>query len=164
MTKEEAIKLAGHAVKENKFVDFKSEFDPTSALSWCEIVKDLVAMANTGGGVIVFGVNDDASYSTFDRKLVLGLDPAQISEKVSRYLDTDFTEFEQFEVNRGRKKLACIYVSPTSLPYVFSKNGVQYLEEKNINMCLQKVLFTFVEVQKVDQATLSLSESHLKLR
>jgi Putative DNA-binding domain len=130
MTREEIIKLASTITKESRFVDFKSELDTTSALSWCDIAKDLVAMANSGGGIIVFGVNDNGSYSNFDKNVILTLDPALISEKVSKFLDVDFIDFEQIEINRGSKKFAGIYVGAVSVPYVFSTNGVQYRDGK----------------------------------
>lgn len=39
------------AKRESKHVDFKSSFDEESPGEWCELVKDIVAMANSGGGV-----------------------------------------------------------------------------------------------------------------
>jgi hypothetical protein len=38
---------------ETQSVDFKRQFDPSSSAEWCELTKDLVAMANSGGGVIL---------------------------------------------------------------------------------------------------------------
>jgi predicted HTH transcriptional regulator len=34
-------------------VDFKSAFDATSAGEWLEIIKDIVALANSGGGLLI---------------------------------------------------------------------------------------------------------------
>jgi predicted HTH transcriptional regulator len=48
-------------------LDFKASFDPASSGHWCELVKDIVAIANSGGGVIVFGVNDDGTPASGDR-------------------------------------------------------------------------------------------------
>ena len=41
---------------EQDWIDFKRQFDITSQADWCEIVKDIVAMANSGGGFIVIGL------------------------------------------------------------------------------------------------------------
>lgn len=46
--------------RESRSLDFKSAFDPASQADWCEIIKDIVAFANTGGGAIVIGLEDDA--------------------------------------------------------------------------------------------------------
>jgi predicted HTH transcriptional regulator len=39
---------------ESTSVDYKSSFDFSSAAEWVEIVKDVVAFANSGGGVVIF--------------------------------------------------------------------------------------------------------------
>jgi predicted HTH transcriptional regulator len=44
--------------RENRTIDFKSQFDPGSEADCIELVKDLVAMANSGGGTILVGVKD----------------------------------------------------------------------------------------------------------
>jgi predicted HTH transcriptional regulator len=58
---------------ESATIDFKREFDPTSPPGWCELVKDVVAMANSGGGTILIGVNDDGSPSGCDITTALAL-------------------------------------------------------------------------------------------
>ncbi len=47
------------ADNETAGLDFKAAFDPKAAQDWCELIKDVVAMANSGGGIVVFGINDD---------------------------------------------------------------------------------------------------------
>ena len=51
------------AKRESKLIDFKSAFDPESTGDWCELVKDIVAMANSGGGAIVIGLDNSGSPS-----------------------------------------------------------------------------------------------------
>jgi hypothetical protein len=43
---------------ETASADFKSSFDPSSGAEWMEILKDIVAMANSGGGLITVGLDD----------------------------------------------------------------------------------------------------------
>ena len=45
------------AKRESKYMEFKSEFDPSSSENWCEILKDVVAISNSGGGLIGFGLD-----------------------------------------------------------------------------------------------------------
>ncbi|MDD5720837.1 MAG: ATP-binding protein [Candidatus Pacebacteria bacterium] len=130
MIKEKIIEYAKRSKKENKFLDFKSGLDVTSTRDWCELTKDVIAMANTGGGIIVFGVDDGGSSNGFNKDIILKLDPAFISEKISKYVDVDFTEFEVIELKRWNKIVAGIYIYGTSIPYVFSKNGVQINDGK----------------------------------
>ena len=37
---------------ETASLDFKSEFNPNSNQDWCEVIKDIAAIANSGGGII----------------------------------------------------------------------------------------------------------------
>jgi predicted HTH transcriptional regulator len=69
------------AKRESKTIDFKRTFNPDQGADWCELVKDIVAMANSGGGYIIVGVNDDGS-SAGDAycEALLGLDPAQLTD------------------------------------------------------------------------------------
>ena len=40
-------------------VDFKSSFDPGATRDWLELIKDIVSFANSGGGHILVGLDDD---------------------------------------------------------------------------------------------------------
>ena len=41
---------------ESRSLDFKERFDPRDRSEWVELIKDFVAMANSGGGLIVVSV------------------------------------------------------------------------------------------------------------
>ncbi|SRR5216684_7932635 len=58
---------------ESATLDFKANLNPDSTQDWCELVKDIVAMANSGGGTIVFGVNDDGTSSGADLQPILNV-------------------------------------------------------------------------------------------
>jgi len=47
---------ARNAKRESKYIEFKERFDVNQSQYWCEIIKDIVAMANSGGGCILIGV------------------------------------------------------------------------------------------------------------
>lgn len=51
-------------VAETDDLDFKRELPPTSNLSSTDFPKDIAAMANSGGGTIVYGVTDDQKKAT----------------------------------------------------------------------------------------------------
>ncbi|MEO0915731.1 MAG: ATP-binding protein, partial [Pseudomonadota bacterium] len=62
--KQELIILAETAKTEDEQVEFKREFAPEKrAEFWSEIVKDIIAIANTNGGAIVFGIEDNGEAS-----------------------------------------------------------------------------------------------------
>jgi predicted HTH transcriptional regulator len=85
-----AVAKALSARRESKAVEFRSEFDPASRGAWCEILKDILAMANSGGGVIVFGIEGAGRPSGADMRGILGLDPAELIDKIHAYTGVHF--------------------------------------------------------------------------
>ena len=132
MTKEKQrlLELAQTATKEGRQVDFKERFDPLSPQDWARIIKDVIAMANSGGGVILFGIKDDGSYSNFDRNTIIGIDPAVVADKISSYTREDFSEFEILEITRKKRRLAGILIFSTPTPIVFTRAGTDVTEDK----------------------------------
>ncbi len=60
------LQLAVSSDRETAAVEFKSAFDVHSNREWCELLKDVVAIANSGGGVIVIGLDDHGAPSNID--------------------------------------------------------------------------------------------------
>jgi hypothetical protein len=120
---EEVLKRALQVKRESRRLDFKESFDPSRTGDWCEIVKDLVAMANSGGGCLVFGVRDDGNAAETTVDAILSLDPAQITDKVSKYTGAQFDGFEVREGQREGRKVAVVLVRGAEFPLPFSKAG-----------------------------------------
>lgn len=55
--KDRQLKRAQEARRESRSIEFKKEFDPRSPRDWCELLKDIAAIANSGGGFIIFGAD-----------------------------------------------------------------------------------------------------------
>ena len=124
------LKRRGETAKrETKHVDFKETFDPASPGDWCELIKDIVAMANSGGGVVVLGVANNGTLAEYDPSTLLALDPAKITDKVNKYTGYAFTEFEIAEITRTGKSVACLVVSQTPFPLVFNEPGTYALPD-----------------------------------
>jgi hypothetical protein len=115
--------LAVAAVREGKTVDFKSQFDPASEAECTEFVKDLVAMANSGGGFILIGVQDDAELSGADISSVLRLDPAHLTDKVFRYTGEHFSSFAIGGATRAAAAIAVVEVLASEDLLVFIRPG-----------------------------------------
>jgi predicted HTH transcriptional regulator len=62
---------------ETAAIEFKSAFNPADKGEFLEILKDIAAMANSGGGTIVFGLLNDGAPSGADLTAVASLDPAK---------------------------------------------------------------------------------------
>lgn len=122
-TRDDHLKRARRAKRESKYLDFKEAFDPSSEGEWCELLKDLIAMANSGGGVLVIGVKNNGKPSGGPIQPVLELDLAVIGDKVFKYTGQHFTAVQINEIKRGSKKAAAVVIGGVPVPLVFEKAG-----------------------------------------
>lgn len=109
--------------RESKYVDFKEKFDPNDARDWCGIVKDIVAMANSGGGIIIIGLKNNGSPSGTDVSTIFQIDPAEITDKIAKYTGEQFGEFTIQEAYREGCKIAIWQISGISIPMIFTSPG-----------------------------------------
>lgn len=109
--------------RESKYVEFKEKFDHTDAQDLCEVIKDIVAMANSGGGHLLFGVRNDGSASGWDCTLLRSLDPAQLTDKIASYVGEQFSEFDFLEAERRGSLIAVMEVRPVHIPLIFVRPG-----------------------------------------
>ena len=109
--------------RESKYIEFKSGFDPDSTESWCEAIKDIVAMANSGGGAIAFGLDNKGRPTGVDLTSILEIDPAQITDKVARYTSSQFHGFRIFEAEKSGAKVPILIIDPVDVPLVFTRPG-----------------------------------------
>ncbi|TAK90843.1 MAG: hypothetical protein EPO07_20115 [Verrucomicrobia bacterium] len=116
---------------ETTSLDFKSEFNPNSNQDWCELLKDIVAIANSGGGIIAIGLNDDGSNSASELKAVLGLDPADVCNKVEKYTGCCHSDFRLVEAQVNGQSVACFVIGEVHTPLVFTKPGTYQIPGSN---------------------------------
>jgi hypothetical protein len=115
--------LVEKAESESAELDFKASFDPAATGHWCELIKDIVAMANSGGGTIVFGVNDDGTPAAGELGAVLSIDPATITDKVKKYTGQHFAGCSMTGGTRQTHLVAILSVASVSMPMVFTAPG-----------------------------------------
>ena len=106
-----------------ELLDFKREFDVASAGAWCELIKDIIALANSGGGAIVLGVEDGGTNANTDCTALLSHDTADIRNRLFRYTNFQFASFELSEIERSGTPRVAIIVSEADVPIVFTKPG-----------------------------------------
>jgi hypothetical protein len=123
MDRETLIEKARTSEKESKYIDFKESCHTDSVEMWCEIVKDIVAMANSGGGVIVVGLKNDGTRSTFDCGQLLAYDIAKVTDKIAKYTGRQFAEIEITPLDRSGDTVAAIVILESPLPIVFTTAG-----------------------------------------
>jgi hypothetical protein len=123
MESQQLLEAAATATSESSSIDFKSAFDHSQRGDWCELIKDIVAMANSGGGCIVLGVADDGTRSSWDPAVIAQLDPAQVSDQVRKYVEGLDDMVAVTSVSRGGATLPAIAVSASPVPRVFTNPG-----------------------------------------
>lgn len=121
------IDRAENAQKESKYLDFKSEFDVDSNSQWCEVIKDIVSFANSGVGIIVFGVNDDGSIADVDVSRIFKFDVADITNKIEAYTGYQFADIEIVEVERKGTSRPAFVIGGADIPIVFTRPGADVI-------------------------------------
>lgn len=109
--------------RETASIEFKENLDASSSQDWCEIIKDIIAIANTDGGVIVIGLNDVGVPVGADVSSLFGLDPADITNKINKYTGYQFSQFKLQKCEKESYILVAIQVGSVSPPIVFEKPG-----------------------------------------
>jgi len=121
---EDIVAVALVATRENRSIEFKERCNPDAPGEWIELLKDLVAISNSGGGVILVGISDDGSTSGWDAQELLGVDQADLVNVSSRYLGEAFDAFELIEVNKSGVAIVAIVIDRRyEAPIVFERPG-----------------------------------------
>jgi hypothetical protein len=120
---DELINLALTADQELQNVDFKESFDVNSKAEWCEILKDIVAMANSGGGVLIIGVKDNGDPSGSDVTDLSQLDPAKLTDKIYSYTGQHFSNFKINKAKREGNDVVLLCIGESSIPMIFTSPG-----------------------------------------
>lgn len=116
------LERAKIATSETRILDFKGECE-TSTEGWCGILKDIIAMANTGGGILVFGCESDGSPSGKDCSHILKIDVAAFTDKVYSYTGFHFSEMEVATVTRGDRVCPVLIIGEVDVPVPFTRPG-----------------------------------------
>jgi hypothetical protein len=117
--------LAAYAVqgsrKEPPDIEFKLGFDGSNA-SWLDVLKHLVAMANSGGGTLVFGVDRDGARRGLPGSLLAVFDPANITNKLRKYSPGNVTTAYR-ELVVGSLQFGFLLVDGSESIGVFESDG-----------------------------------------
>lgn len=122
---------------ESKSSDLKAFFDLNSEEAKVDLVKNLVAIANAGGGSITFG-RDETSIYGIDKATVKALDSARVNDMVSRFISpAQLDVSHEIDETEGNLLLLTLIVPPAKIPLVMSKPGAW----KGSNPKIDKPLF-----------------------
>lgn len=118
------LEEALQATRESRRIEFKREFSAAAPGSWCELLKDVAAMSNSGGGVIIVGLENDGTASGWDPSEFLRTDLADLTNTFAKYVGEQLDDFEIRAAKKGRRPVAALLVRPRlGSPIVFEKPG-----------------------------------------
>ncbi|MGZ8831512.1 MAG: RNA-binding domain-containing protein [Thermoanaerobaculia bacterium] len=112
------------ARRQSRGIEFKRSFDAASDRDWCNLIKDIVALANSGGGVILFGVDKSGAPDGTEVSPLLNIDPATISDRIHAVTGAHFEDFQIVEADKDAHRLALLLVGEADAPMVFSRSGM----------------------------------------
>jgi|GEM_PF-1882227 len=143
------------STSESAQIEFKQDFDPSAQRAWVEIIKDVVAMANSGGGVILFGVDDSGKVNPeFEAKGILKIDPAEITDKIYKYTNYNFSDFEIKKIKKDGKLIVALKVGgKIDVPIVFAKEGNYQTNQGKTKRAFAKGTIYFRHGAKSEPAT-----------
>jgi len=118
-----ATATADSLPQETAALDLKRSFDPSNLGEWCELLKDIVAMANSGGGRIIIGLNDDGTPSGICSLKSHSTDPAVFVDKVYSYTGVHFAGVSTHLETHDEIQVTVLVIGDATIPLVFSKAG-----------------------------------------
>ncbi|WP_084076640.1 ATP-binding protein [Desulfacinum infernum] len=86
-------------------------------------IQDIVAMANSGGGLIIFGVDKNGGRTGIDGTLADSFDPANITNKLNRYASQARITIAYVELNFYRKRFGFLLIHAAPKIIVFESDG-----------------------------------------
>ncbi len=107
---------------EKAIIDFKRMFED-SPKSWFELLRDIVAANNFGGGLFIFGVDNYGNINGCDIKTGKLFDPSIMQDKLKRFAHSAKIPIECTETEIEGRKIYGLKVRPTPYPVIFDKNG-----------------------------------------
>jgi hypothetical protein len=116
------------AARPSTHVAFWSELKPSTPGVWIELAKDVASLANSGGGVVVFGVARDGSLTGWNPEHLLQVGMGRIHRELDRYIGGPL-DMAVAPGRRNGRKVVTMHVAPRrSAPVVFEKDGT-YLDK-----------------------------------
>ena len=108
---------------ETESVEYKASITVGSTPDWLEVIKDIVAIANSGGGYLIFGVDNNGKPNDFDCATLATIDPADLTDRLFKYTRHQSIPFAFYKPQKEGKQLFAIEVTGVQVPIVFVKPG-----------------------------------------
>jgi hypothetical protein len=126
----ELLEKALAARTETDAIDFKREFNPGFDGDWCELVKDVVAIGNSGGGAIVVGVDRAGVTVGVEAGLAKTLDPATVGDKLRKYTGGSHPRCTVSLGQRDSSTVLVLLIGECVSPVAFERAGTYLAGER----------------------------------
>lgn len=136
--------------QESTSIEFKSEF-VVSDLAWLEIIKDIVGIANSGGGHILFGFDSSGELSKKDVSFVTKIDPADLTNKIHKYTSINFSNFTICSCTHKNYAVGVYAIGSSEYPIIFTNSGT-YQKDKGQASAFQRGAIYFRHGAKTEPA------------
>jgi hypothetical protein len=104
--------------------DLKESFDSNSPKAKLDLVKDLVAIANSGGGEIIFG-RGEQNITGLPADQIAALDSAKVADQVEKYIAPLSVRLShEIDESIPGKPTLSLHIQPAETPIVISKDGI----------------------------------------
>lgn len=123
MNIQDVVNKALTVERESRTIEFKESFDVNSPRDWCEIIKDIIAISNTDGGVILIGVDNRGRPIRGSLRSILAIDHADLINKIHKYTNVHLSDIEITEEKKNGRKVAAFRIGQSQSLIVFSKPG-----------------------------------------
>lgn len=104
-------------------VEFKSTTDTSEARFWVQLIRSVMAMHNSGGGVIVFGLDSAGQPVGGDLTALRAIDPVHISDKAKHYTDRPLPGVVREEFDKNGGTFPGWIIPAAASPVPFSRHG-----------------------------------------
>ena len=98
----------------------RASFDPSDEEQWCELVRDLIAMANTDGGALVLGLDAHGSAVGLEPAVFHALDRESVIARVRAHTRYDFPELSLRRCEKDGKALLAFVLQRAPVPIPFT--------------------------------------------
>ena len=118
-----ALQRALRASRASAKVDFVRGLDPSAAGDWCDLATDVAALANSGGGVIVVGVDGAGRPSGWEPAGLRALDAGGLLDRIAPYV-SDVVDLVVAPARKDGHDVVVITVEPrTGAPVLVAGRG-----------------------------------------